>query len=83
MEQPQYNNSFGLDEIENREGEAGNDGTANLSMHRHKHLGMKFDAIQRRLHCGEEVLSKTRSLFLVPIEPGSKINLEAPAKNKR
>jgi len=83
MEQPEHDNPFGLDEIEDREGEPGHDGTANLSMHRHKNLGMEFDALQRRLHRGEEVLSKTRSLFLVPIEPGDKINLEAPTKSER
>src|SRR5262245_21430651 len=45
-----------------------------LSMHTHKDLGMELDAPQRRLYRGEEVLPKTRSLFLVPIEPGGKIN---------
>ena len=81
MQQPQYDDPSWLNQVKDREGKPGNHGTADVSMHRYKHLRMKLNALQPRLHRGEKVFSKPGTLLLVPIESGGKINPEAPPKN--
>jgi hypothetical protein len=52
-------------------------------VYRNKHLRDLLDAPQGRLNRREKFLSEAGPLFFVPVEPGAKILLEAPAKNDR
>jgi hypothetical protein len=83
VQHPKYDDPSCLDQVEDRERVSGDNGTANLTVHIRKHLGIKLYAIQRRPDRGEEFLSQPRSLFLVPVVTAGKIKLKAPAENYR
>src|SRR6267154_2774951 len=83
VQHPERDNAPRFDQVKNCERKPGNNGAANVSVYRNKHLRKLLDAPQRCLNRGEELPSESGALLFVPVEAGAKIILEAPAKNDR
>lgn len=62
MQDSEHHNTSGLDRVEDRERESGNNGSTNLTMDGREHLGILLDGPQGRLNGGEKLLAKLRFL---------------------